>query len=116
MITSDYINFSDISILGPALFRVGIFILKHSILPMKWTKPEDALPPRQKSKLDYLRSWSIRVIVVWQWDNPIKNPKGKKEELRWARYSYPGERWQIDGISGNTTVLYWKKILRPKVK
>ncbi len=84
---------------------------------------------------------SERVVVWWQWVNPVNwvpittgripcriketdpNPEGpdptfglkpRLEEVRFARYHYKGKRWDIEGISGQTEVLAFMHI--PKIE
>jgi hypothetical protein len=76
--------------------------------PLQWYPPTE-LPDQDFNYPIEDVDVSVRVVVEWNWDNPIN--REYPGELRFARYWWPNKGrkgyWMIDGISGNTLVKRW---------
>ena len=83
------------------------------ITKIKWFSPNDKLPRKLRGYNNRTMGHiSIRVMVIWEWDNAKTNVG--KQEMRFAQYNYNSKYWCIEGIMGDTKVLFWGRVIKPK--
>ncbi len=87
--------------------------------PIIWRDASESLPKVDKklSKV-YGREISKLVLVHWEWEkvgNYRREETVPRPARRWS-YTDGSWLWLIEGISGNTKVISWAYLTKPKLR